>query len=114
MSPAGGVGINLAIQDAVAAARLLAGPLRRHRVEEADLAKVRRRRRFQTALIQGLQRRLHDSLFTPVVDGTRSAMPKAPIAVMRRMPGLAIVPAYLIGIGIRPERAPAFARRVSG
>jgi hypothetical protein len=41
-------------------------------------------------------------------------MPKAPIALMRRMPGLAILPAYLIGIGIRPERAPDFAKRVSG
>jgi 2-polyprenyl-6-methoxyphenol hydroxylase-like FAD-dependent oxidoreductase len=114
MSPAGGVGINLAIQDAVAAARLLAEPLRHHRVRVADLAKVQRRRRFQTALIQALQRRLHDWLFTPVVEGTRSTMPKAPIALMRRMPGLAILPAYLIGIGIRPERAPDFAKRVSG
>ena len=114
MSPAGGVGINLAIQDAVAAARLLAGPLLRHYVREADLARVQRRRRFPTALVQGLQRRLHDGLFAPVVEGTRNTMPTALVTVLRRLPAIRFVPAYLIGIGLRPERAPEFAKRVSG
>jgi 2-polyprenyl-6-methoxyphenol hydroxylase-like FAD-dependent oxidoreductase len=113
MSPAGGVGINLAIQDAVAAARLLAEPLRRHRVRVADLARVQRRRRFATALIQALQRLLHNALFTPVVEGQRSTMPNAPIVVLRKFPAMRFVPAYLIGIGLRPERAPEFAKRVS-
>jgi 2-polyprenyl-6-methoxyphenol hydroxylase-like FAD-dependent oxidoreductase len=111
MSPAGGVGINLAVQDAVAAARILAEPLRRHRVRVADLAKVQRRRRVATALVQTLQRGLHRALFTPVVEGRRSAMPAAPIAVLHRLPGLRFVPAYLIGVGFRPERAPEFAKR---
>lgn len=113
MSPAGGVGINLAIQDAVATARLLAGPLLRHHVRVSDLAKVQRRRRFQTSLIQGLQRMLHRSMFTPVVEGRIGSMPNAPVALLRRLPALRIVPAYLIGVGIRSERAPRFARRVS-
>jgi 2-polyprenyl-6-methoxyphenol hydroxylase-like FAD-dependent oxidoreductase len=111
MSPAGGVGINLAVQDAVAAARLLAGPLRRHRVRTANLAGVQRRRWVSTVLVQTLQRLLHRALFTPVVNGTRSALPSAQITALRRFPALRFVPAYLIGIGFRPERAPKFARR---
>jgi len=111
MSPAGGVGINLAVQDAVAAARLLAGPLLRHKVRRADLARVQRRRWVATVLIQALQRLLHRALFTPVVNGTRSTLPSAPIVALRRFPALRFVPAYLIGIGFRPERAPKFARR---
>jgi 2-polyprenyl-6-methoxyphenol hydroxylase-like FAD-dependent oxidoreductase len=111
MSPAGGVGINLAVQDAVAAARLLARPLRHHRVRTADLARVQRRRWAPTVLVQTLQRLLHRTLFTPVVNGTRSSLPSAQIAALRRFPALRFVPAYLIGIGFRPERAPEFARR---
>jgi len=114
MSPAGGVGINLAIQDAVATARLLAQPLRQHRVRTSDLAKVQRRRRLQTSLIQALQRRLHKAMFEPIMDGKVAAAPKALVMLLRRLPAIRYVPAYLIGIGIRPERAPAFARRVSG
>jgi 2-polyprenyl-6-methoxyphenol hydroxylase-like FAD-dependent oxidoreductase len=111
MSPAGGVGINLAVQDAVAAARLLAEPLRRRKVTVADLARVQRRRWVATVLVQTLQRLLHRALFTPVVNGTRSSLPPAQIVALRRFPALRFVPAYLIGIGFRPERAPDFARR---
>ena len=114
MSPVGGVGINLAIQDAVATARLLAGPLRQHRVRVADLAKVQRRRRVPTVMVQALQRLLHGAVLMPTLEGRRSTMPMAPIVLLRRLPALRVVPAYLIGIGLRPERAPAFARRVSG
>jgi 2-polyprenyl-6-methoxyphenol hydroxylase-like FAD-dependent oxidoreductase len=113
MSPAGGVGINLAVQDAVAAARLLAQPLRGHSVGTADLARVQRRRTPATWIVQRLQRILHDSLFAQVVNGTRTTMPSVPVVLMRRVPALRIVPAYLIGIGFRPERAPAFARRAN-
>ncbi|HEX4705942.1 MAG TPA: FAD-dependent oxidoreductase [Pseudonocardiaceae bacterium] len=113
MSPAGGVGINLAVQDAVAAARLLADPLRGHKISVADLAKVQRRRSTATRLIQRLQRILHDSVFTQVIEGTRTTMPSIPVTLVRRVPPLQIVPAYLIGIGFRPERAPAFAKRAN-
>jgi 2-polyprenyl-6-methoxyphenol hydroxylase-like FAD-dependent oxidoreductase len=69
MSPLGGVGINLAIQDAVAAATVLAEPLRRHRVTERDLAAVRRRRGLPAALTQTAQRVLQTVLLRPVFGG---------------------------------------------
>jgi 2-polyprenyl-6-methoxyphenol hydroxylase-like FAD-dependent oxidoreductase len=111
MSPIGGVGINLAIQDAVATASRLAEPLRRGRVRPADLAAVRRRRLAPTVLVQGLQRMMHRVIVTPVLDGRRAGAPAALQRVMRAVPQATIVPAYLIGVGFRPERAPAFARR---
>ncbi|EUA33282.1 FAD binding domain protein [Mycobacterium xenopi 4042] len=69
MSPAGGVGINLAVQDAVAAATLLAGPLRRHRVTARDLAAVRRRRALPTAVTQTMQRVVHRQVVDPILRG---------------------------------------------
>jgi 2-polyprenyl-6-methoxyphenol hydroxylase-like FAD-dependent oxidoreductase len=111
MSPAGGVGINLAIQDAVAAARLLAAPLRRHSVRTADLAAVQRRREIPTRVVQRLQRLIHASVFDPIVHGTRTGLPTLPVTMMRKVPALGAVTAYLVGHGIRPERAPDFARR---
>jgi 2-polyprenyl-6-methoxyphenol hydroxylase-like FAD-dependent oxidoreductase len=111
MSPVGGVGINLAVQDAVAAARLLAGPLRHSSVSEADLAAVQRRRWFATVAVQSLQRLLHREMLRPVVDGTRSGMPAGLATLARRLPVIRFVPAYLVGIGFRPERAPEFACR---
>ncbi|WP_199430410.1 FAD-dependent oxidoreductase [Qaidamihabitans albus] len=111
MSPIGGVGINLAVQDAVAAATLLAEPLRRGAVQGRDLAKVRARRLLPTILVQGLQRILHRAVMTPVVNGTRMGPPKPFIALMRRLPQATFIPAYLVGVGLRPEHAPEFARR---
>ncbi|WP_113703394.1 FAD-dependent oxidoreductase [Nonomuraea lactucae] len=111
MSPVGGVGINLAVQDAVAAARLLAGPLRRGRVTAGDLAKVRRRRLLPTVLVQALQRFMHRVLVRPTIEGRRDGPPRAAAAVLNRIPGSRAVTAYLIGIGFLPERAPDFARR---
>ena len=111
MSPLGGVGINLAIQDAVAAATLLAEPLREHRVTDRDLAAVRRRRLFPTAVTQGVQRMLQRALLGPLLRGADPTPPAALLGLVERLPWLSIVPAYFIGVGIRPERAPAFARR---
>jgi len=111
MSPVGGVGINVAVQDAVAAATLLAEPLRRRTLTTRDLAGVRRRRLAPTALTQGLQRVLHRRLMAPILRGDTAGPPAALVAVVRRLPGLAAIPAYMIGVGVRPERAPAFARR---
>jgi 2-polyprenyl-6-methoxyphenol hydroxylase-like FAD-dependent oxidoreductase len=111
MSPVGGVGINLAVQDAVAAATLLAEPLRRHAVSPTDLAAVRARRILPTVLVQGLQRLLHRGLVAPIVEGRRMGPPKPVLALLRRVPQVSFVPAYLIGIGLRPEHAPQFARR---
>ncbi len=114
MSPIGGVGINLAIQDAVAAATLLAEPLRRHRVTGRDLAAVRRRRVFPTAVTQAVQRVLGRGLAGPLLRGADPTPPAALLGLVDRLPWLSAVPAYFVGVGIRPEHAPAFARRGSG
>jgi 2-polyprenyl-6-methoxyphenol hydroxylase-like FAD-dependent oxidoreductase len=114
MSPLGGVGINLAVQDAVAAATLLAEPLRRHRVTVRDLAAVRRRRLFPTAVTQAVQRVLQRALLGPLLRGDDPTPPAALLSVIERLPWLSVLPAYFVGVGIRPERAPAFARRPAG
>jgi len=111
MSPVGGVGINIAIQDAVGAATLLADPLRRHDVTDAELAAVRRRRLPAAALTQAVQRGMHRQLVAPILRGEIATPPAALIALIRRLPWLSVVPAYFVGVGVRPERAPAFARR---
>jgi 2-polyprenyl-6-methoxyphenol hydroxylase-like FAD-dependent oxidoreductase len=110
MSPAGGVGINLAVQDAAAAARLLAGPLLRGTVTPADLAKVRARRLWPTIAVQWLQRLQHRGI-AAIIEGQHARPPTALAALLRRVPQLSYVPAYLIGVGLRPEHAPDFARR---
>lgn len=114
MSPLGGVGINLAVQDAVAAATLLAEPLRRHRVTDRDLAAVRRRRLLATVITQAVQRFLARQLVGPLLRGADPSPPAALLNVMKRLPWLSVVPAYFVGVGVRPEHAPAFARRASG
>ena len=116
MSPVGGVGINLAVQDAVAAARILANPLRRGilRTPEGDrvLARVQRRRMLPTAVIQAVQRALHAGVIMPALDSRRGGPPPVVLRLLRRVPALAVVPALIVGIGPRPERAPAWARRI--
>ncbi|MGE2833078.1 FAD-dependent oxidoreductase [Mycobacterium sp. SMC-4] len=112
MTPAGGVGINLAVQDGVAAARLLATALRDGAVTGRELAAVRRRRLVPTAVTQALQRQIDRRLLGPIVRGERDAGPPAAlIRLIEALPWLSVVPAYLVGVGVRPERAPEFARR---
>ncbi len=109
MSPLGGVGINLAVQDAVAAATLLAAPLREHRVTDKDLAAVQRRRLPATVVTQALQRLLHVVMGRAMTGKTPA--PKKLLGVLARFPQLSAVPAYVMGVGVRREHAPAFARR---
>ncbi|MEU0792538.1 FAD-dependent oxidoreductase [Amycolatopsis sp. NPDC005961] len=111
MSPVGGMGINLAVQDAVATAALLAGPLRGGTVTTKDLARVRRRRALPTFLVQTLQRIMHTDLAGPIRSGTQAGPPGPLITAFLRFPALHVLPVYLVGMGFRPERAPAFARR---
>jgi 2-polyprenyl-6-methoxyphenol hydroxylase-like FAD-dependent oxidoreductase len=115
MSPIGGVGINLAVQDAVATARLLAAPLKAGTVTVRDLAKVQRRRLLPTVVVQGMQRFLHARALRPALAGdieiARATKLPLPIRMVKRFPWLQRVPAYVIGRGIRPEHAPDFARR---
>jgi 2-polyprenyl-6-methoxyphenol hydroxylase-like FAD-dependent oxidoreductase len=111
MSPVGGVGINLAVQDAVAAATLLASPLLDGPPTARDLARVRNRRIVATVLVQGLQRMLHRGVVVPILDGRRAGPPAPVLALMRRVPRLTQLMAYVIGVGFRPEHAPDFAVR---
>ena len=110
MSPVGGVGINLAAQDAVAAATLVADPLRKGAVRPTDLAAVRGRPILATAIVQALQRLLRRRLVTPIVEGGRLGPPAPVLALIHRVRQLSFVPAYLIGVGLRPS-TPDFARR---
>lgn len=104
MSPIGGVGINLAIQDAVAAANLLAGPLLSGRLTDADLAKVQARRILPTRLTQRVQRLIQDRIIAPVLSGDGTP-PRPPLALrlLDRLPWLQRIPARLVGLGFRPE-----------
>jgi 2-polyprenyl-6-methoxyphenol hydroxylase-like FAD-dependent oxidoreductase len=111
MSPIGGVGINLAVQDAVAAATLLAEPLRRGTVTPDTPAAVRSRRLLPTILVQELQNLMHKAIVEPIIEGRRMGPPKPMLGFLRHVPQASYVPAYLIGVGFRPEHAPAFARR---
>jgi 2-polyprenyl-6-methoxyphenol hydroxylase-like FAD-dependent oxidoreductase len=115
MSPVGGVGINLAVQDAVATARLLAAPLEAGTVTTRDLAKVQRRRLPPTLVVQGMQRFLHARVLRPALAGeieiVRATKLPLPVRVMQRFPWFRRIPAYVVGRGFRAEHAPDFARR---
>lgn len=100
MSPAGGVGINLAVADAVAAANILCAPLRENRLTDADLAKVQRRRELPTRIIQAGQVFIQDRAVEPNLTGDLS-----PIKIPRfigRGP-LQFIPPIIVGRGFRPE-----------
>jgi len=105
MSPIGGVGINLAVQDAVAAANLLYRPLRDGTVSPDNLAAVERRRLLPTRLTQAAQVAIQRIVLAPVVAGRRGkpiTLP-LPLRMLRRCPILRRIPARLVGIGLRPE-----------
>ena len=103
MSPIGGVGINLAIQDAVAAANILAAPLREGRVSDVLLAAVQRRRTLPMRVIQWLQVQIQNNVLSAVLADT--ARPKPPFAakLLNWFPVLQRLPARIIGLGVRPE-----------
>lgn len=103
MSPVGGVGINLAIQDAVAAANILAEKLRLNTVTISDLAKVQRRREFPTRVTQALQVLVQNRVIRSTLTAQQSLSPPLMLRMFQRFPFLRRIPARLIGIGIRPE-----------
>ena len=104
MSPVGGVGINLAIQDAVAAANILAGPLARGEDVDPLLKKVQERRVLPTRVIQGAQRFVHNRVLTPLVL-RKAKLDKVPfvLGLFDRLPFLRRIPARLVGLGVRRE-----------
>jgi 2-polyprenyl-6-methoxyphenol hydroxylase-like FAD-dependent oxidoreductase len=107
MSPAFGVGVNYAVQDAIAAANLLAGDLRRGPVSDEALARVQRRRELPVRLMQPIQLLLHRRVIHP---GGPAARVPATIPAPLRLLGRAVQPvvqraaARLVGLGFRPER----------
>ncbi|MDB5897957.1 MAG: FAD-dependent oxidoreductase [Ramlibacter sp.] len=105
MSPIGGVGINLAVQDAVATANLLAGPLADARVRDLTpwLARVQQRRLWPTRVIQAVQVAAQDNMIRPLLE--RTEVPRMPFALklLNRFALLRAIPAYGVGIGVRPE-----------
>ena len=103
MSPVGGVGINLAIQDAVATANLLARPLREGTVTVEDLEAVQRRRSLPTRLTQRLQVLIQDRVLGQVLGDTEPVKVAWPFQMLRRFPALRAIPARLVGMGFRPE-----------
>jgi 2-polyprenyl-6-methoxyphenol hydroxylase-like FAD-dependent oxidoreductase len=110
MSPVGGVGINLAIQDAVAAANILAAPLRRGPASVADLQAVQRRREWPARMTQRVQVAVQDRVIARVLQGNATELaPRLPLALrmLRAFPVLRRIPARLVGIGIRPEHVAA-------
>jgi 2-polyprenyl-6-methoxyphenol hydroxylase-like FAD-dependent oxidoreductase len=104
MSPIGGVGINLAIQDAVATANLLAAKLRAGTLEDRDLARVQRRRLLPVQLIQRFQVAVQNRVLRPAVSGTVTEL-KVPwvIRLLDHSAWLRRWPAQLLGLGVRPE-----------
>lgn len=103
MSPIGGVGINLAIQDAVATANILTAPLRDGTITTADLAAVQRRREFPTRVTQRLQVLIQENVLRPIVRGDTPQKLPLPIALLQRVPALQTIPAMAVGLGVRPE-----------
>ena len=117
MSPVGGVGINLAVQDAVAAANILAKPLLENSVDDGDLAAVQRRRLFPTRATQAMQVLIQNRVIAPALAGKANAGPLRPPFVFRllqRFPYLRRYPARLMGLGVRPEHVAPFIREGRG
>jgi 2-polyprenyl-6-methoxyphenol hydroxylase-like FAD-dependent oxidoreductase len=103
MSPIGGVGINLAVQDAVAAANILAGPLRANQLSEDLLRAVQGRREFPARLTQRAQVLIQNNVIAGVLKSTKPIKPPLILKLVQRWKFLRRIPARLIGMGVRPE-----------
>jgi len=103
MSPVGGVGINLAIQDAVATANILASPLRERRLTPGHLRRVQRRREWPTRMTQRLQVFMQNGIIGPALGSTGPFAAPLPIRLMQQFPILRRIPARIVGMGFRPE-----------
>ena len=106
MSPVGGVGINLAIQDAVAAANILSEPLRADRATTGDLERVQRRRQFPTRATQTLQVFIQNQVLGRALGNADISLPW-PLRLFNHWPMLRRLPARVIGLGFRPEHVTA-------
>src|SRR4029077_19052050 len=103
MSPIGGVGVKLALLDAIAAANILAEPLRRRSVSLDDLRRVQKRRNFPTWATQKMQGAIQNNVIDPMLaSGTTPQVPRI-IRLAQHWPWLLRIPARIIGMGVRPE-----------
>jgi 2-polyprenyl-6-methoxyphenol hydroxylase-like FAD-dependent oxidoreductase len=103
MSPIGGVGINIAVQDAVAAANRLAAPLKNGRVMDDDLQAIQDRRVFPARLTQQIQLTMQNRIIGPALQGTHEPEPPFLFRLFNTFPILRRIPARLLAVGIRPE-----------
>jgi 2-polyprenyl-6-methoxyphenol hydroxylase-like FAD-dependent oxidoreductase len=103
MSPVGGVGINLAIQDAVAVANILTPKLAATNFSDRDLAAVQRRREFPTRATQKLQVAIQNKVIRRVLSSSRPLSVPWVLKLMQKWPALRRIPARVIGLGFRPE-----------
>ncbi|HUN43027.1 MAG TPA: FAD-dependent oxidoreductase [Acetobacteraceae bacterium] len=103
MSPVGGIGINLAVQDAVATANILGPRLRQGAVTVADLHAVQRRRELPTRLTQAAQVLIQNLVISNVLQSTAKPRPPWLVRMLGRYPWLQRLPARAVGIGVRPE-----------
>jgi len=103
MSPVGGVGISLAIQDAVAAANALYPALRANAAPLVTLRGIERRRMFPTVIIQAAQVAIQNRILQRILQSTRPMRAPLTIRLFDRVRPLRFLPAYLVGIGPRPE-----------
>jgi 2-polyprenyl-6-methoxyphenol hydroxylase-like FAD-dependent oxidoreductase len=103
MSPIGGVGINLAIQDAVAVANILARPLRASVASDGLLVQVQRRREFPTRVTQRAQVFIQNQLINRFLGVDKPMSPPWPLRLLNRWPLLRRLPAQIVGVGVRPE-----------
>jgi 2-polyprenyl-6-methoxyphenol hydroxylase-like FAD-dependent oxidoreductase len=103
MSPVGGVGINLAIQDAVAASNLLTAPLRDGRLTTEDLCRVQQRREWPTRMTQRVQLMIQNRVIKRALSGSDRFSPPFAIRLLALVPFLRRIPARIIGLGFRPE-----------
>jgi 2-polyprenyl-6-methoxyphenol hydroxylase-like FAD-dependent oxidoreductase len=103
MSPIGGVGINIAVQDAVAAANRLAAPLKAGRVTDNDLQAIQQRRTFPARMTQQIQLTMQNRIISPALQATRQPKPPLLFRLFDAFPILRRVPGRLLALGIRPE-----------
>jgi 2-polyprenyl-6-methoxyphenol hydroxylase-like FAD-dependent oxidoreductase len=103
MSPIGGVGVNLAVQDAVAAANILYAPLRRGQPTLDELAAVQKRREFPMRFIQGMQVLIQNRIITRVLASTQSPKPPLAVKLLDWFPPLRRIPARILGVGVQRE-----------
>ena len=107
MSPVGGVGINLAIQDAVATANILAPVFRKRAPKLSDIRKIQHRREWPTKVVQWFQVQVQNRVLLPHMRARQTPKPPLVLRLLNRWPRLRRIPARLVGVGVRPEHVRA-------